>query len=175
MAKFSEETLNAWRMPPSTNEETRLQNAESLVRQAIADDPKLSKMDIKIFGQGSYANDTNVKLNSDIDINVRYNDIFYYDLPAGTKKEDFFIVDAAPYSSNDFKIDVEAALVRKFGRNEVKNFDKCLTIRETPTRGEVDVVPTFVHRRYSENKSYVEGVQFNSNKGTRSRIFRYST
>ena len=36
----------------------------------------LNSMNIKIFGQGSYVNDTNVRLNSDVDLNVQYVDAF---------------------------------------------------------------------------------------------------
>ena len=82
MARFSEETLTNWTKPPSDTEETKLSNSERMVKDAINEDPKLSGMGTEVFGQGSYANDTNVRLNSDIDINVRYTDAFYYDIPS---------------------------------------------------------------------------------------------
>ena len=87
--KFSEDTLTSWTRPPSDTEENKLSNAEKLVREAINNDEKLSAKSIYIFGQGSYANDTNVRLNSDIDINVRYSNGFYFDLPKDKKREDF--------------------------------------------------------------------------------------
>src|SRR5688572_22882127 len=70
MPKFNEETLSGWTRPASETEENKLTNAERLVREAISEHNKLNKISIRIFGQGSYANDTNVRLNSDIDINV---------------------------------------------------------------------------------------------------------
>lgn len=39
-----------------------------MVKEAINEDEKLKLKAIEIFGQGSYANNTNVRLNSDIDI-----------------------------------------------------------------------------------------------------------
>ena len=164
MAKFTEDTLNNWRMPPSYSEETKLQNAEKSVKEAIAADPKLSKMDISIFGQGSYANDTNVRLNSDIDINVRYNEAFYYDIPEGRDKSEFGLGNPHNYTFSEFKADVETALVRKFGRSDVHNYDKCLTVDECNTRVEIDVVPTFSYRYYFKGGGYREGVKFISNK-----------
>lgn len=166
MAGFTEDTINNWRYPPSIYEESKLQTAERLIREAISADPILNAMDITVFGQGSYANDTNVRLNSDIDINVRYNSTFFYQLPNDTaKKEDFGIV-SSNYSFSDFKTTVENALVRKFGRADVTNHDKCIQIAGCETRVEADVVPTFAYRRYDTMSSkYIEGVKFYTNAG----------
>ena len=165
MAKFSEETFNTWRYPPSNAEETKLQNAEKLVRAAIAEDPKLSKLDLTIFGQGSYANDTNVRLNSDIDINIRYDGAFYYDIPEGKTRSDYGFNSPSQYSFAEFKIDLERAMVRKFGRTDVHNYDKCITVDACDDRVEIDVVPTFKYRYYFKTGGFREGVQFLSNKG----------
>lgn len=91
MPRFSEETLNGWRKPPSDTEETKLSNIERMVKECINTDSTLSSMSskIKIFGQGSYVNDTNVRLNSDVDLNVQYKGGFYFDLPPGTTRDDF--------------------------------------------------------------------------------------
>jgi hypothetical protein len=156
---YSEETIASWTRPPSDTEEAKLQNSERAVREAITQDPKLSTKSIFIFGQGSYANDTNVRLNSDIDINVRLDSIFYYDLPDGKTAADFGIT-AADYTYAEFKNDVEAALVRKFGRDLVLRQDKCIQVKESSTRVQTDVVPTSMYHRYDLDKTYVEGVEF---------------
>lgn len=171
MAKFSEETLNSYRLPPSNAEETKLQNAERLVREAISEDAKLSTKNIQIFGQGSYANDTNVRLNSDIDINVRYMGAYYYDLPEGATEANYGLGTTSTYSYAEFRRDVENALVNKFSRREVTNNDKCLTIEECDTRVEADVVPTFNYRLYRSTTNITEGVKFISNKGSIIRNF----
>jgi tRNA nucleotidyltransferase (CCA-adding enzyme) len=103
-ASFSEETIINWTKPPSDTEETKLSNSERMVREAMQDDPTLSSKNIEIFGQGSYANDTNVRLNSDIDINVKYGDAFYYDLPKDSKKEDFGLVNHSTYSLQEINV-----------------------------------------------------------------------
>ena len=95
MAKFSEETFNSWRMPPSVSEEGKLQNAEKLVSEAICENEALKKFSIDIFGQGSYANDTNVRLNSDIDINVRLSNTIFVQLPEGKSDSDFGYTDSS--------------------------------------------------------------------------------
>ncbi len=168
MPKYSEETLNNWRKPPSDTEETKLSNVESMVRNCINEDSTLKVMKIKTFGQGSYVNDTNVRLNSDVDLNVKYTDGFYYDLPSGVDPINFGItpspITPSPYSAPDFKNDVHRALVKKFG-NDVRRKNKCIAIEGNTYRVGADVVPTWQYRRYSENGSYVEGVRFFADNG----------
>lgn len=162
MPKFSEETLNGWRKPPSDSEETKLSNANRMVREALDADPVLSKMNIQVFGQGSYANDTNVKLESDIDINVCFQDSFYYHLSEGLTKEEVGLGNSSSYSVEEFKTDIEKALVKHFGRTNVVRYDKCITVKENTNRVEADVVATFLYRHYWKNKTYREGVKFKS-------------
>ena len=164
MARYSEETLNNWRKPPSDTEETKLSNIERMVRECINGDTTLKSMGIKTFGQGSYVNDTNVSLNSDVDLNVQYLDGFYYDLPSGTTASDFGISGPVPYSAPNFKNHVHSALVKKFG-NDVKRKNKCIAIEGNTNRVGADVVPTWQYRRYSKNGSFVEGVRFFSDSG----------
>ena len=164
MPKYSEETLNGWRKPPSDTEETKLSNIERMVRECINVAPTLQGIKIKTFGQGSYVNDTNVRLNSDVDLNVKYCDAFYYDLPLGKTREDFGLNNPISYSAQEFKNDVQSALVRKFG-NDVHRKNKCIAIVGNTNRVGADVVPTLQYRKYSENGSYVEGVRFYADNG----------
>lgn len=165
MPKFTEETLINWTKPPSDSEKSKLENAERLVRDAINEDQKLSAISTEIFGQGSYANNTNVRLNSDIDINVRFTGGFYYDLPEGKEKSDFGLDSPIEYSYSEFKNDVEHALIEKFGYESVERKNKCITVVGNSYRVEADVVPTWCHRRYSPDGSYVLGVKLYSDDG----------
>ncbi|CAI8246012.1 MAG: Uncharacterised protein [Cryomorphaceae bacterium] len=162
MAKFTEKTLTYWTKPPSDTEESKLENAERMVREAISEDETLKSKSTETFGQGSYANNTNVKNNSDIDINVRYTGGFYFILPPNTEEKDVGLdkLSGSSYSYTEFKNDIETALVNKFGRKEVVRNDKCITIKENSYRVETDVVPTWNYRLYSENGNYELGSKF---------------
>ena len=161
---MSEETLNNWRKPPSNSEADKLTNAERMVKDCINEDDILQDMKIRIFGQGSYANDTNIRLNSDIDINVQYADGFYYDLPASGTPSDFGLNNPSPYSAPAFKNHVQNALVNKFG-SDVKRKNKCIVIEGNTYRVGADVVPTWKYRRYSHDKTFVEGICFFADSG----------
>lgn len=165
MPRFSEDTLSNWTKPPSDSEETKLSNAERMVREAINEDPVLSGKSTEVFGQGSYANDTNVRLNSDIDINVRYTGGFYFDLPEGTSREDFGLNSPSEYSLHEFKSDVHKALVRKFGVDSVQRKNKCLTVVGNSYRVETDFVPTWNYRRYDKSGDYVLGAKLRADSG----------
>ena len=164
MPKYSEDTLNNWWKPPSDTEETKLSNIERMVKECINEDPNLKGMNIKIFGQGSYVNDTNVRLNSDVDLNIKYVDAFYFDLPQGKTREDFGLNNPISYSAREFKNHVQSALVNKFG-NDVRRKNKCIAIEGNTNRVGADVVPTWQYRRYRDNGSYVEGVHFFADNG----------
>ena len=164
MARFSEDTLNNWRKPPSDTEEEKLSNVVRMVRDAIEDDSILRNENVKIFGQGSYANDTNVRLNSDIDINVRYQDAFYFDLPPNTNRQQFGLNNPPTYSVKAFKNDVANALVNRFG-TDVSRKNKCIVIEGNTYRVGADVVPTWPYRKYSMDGSFVEGVRFFADSG----------
>lgn len=165
MAKFTEDALNNWRYPSSDTEETKLANAEKMVKEAIADIDELRSKSIEIFGQGSYANDTNVKLNSDIDINVCLSDTIFVQIPEGKKKEDFGYSDSN-YTFSEYKDAVERALVKKFGRSDVVRNDKCITVLANTNRVEADVVPTFKYNRHDDNGGKAIGTKFITDEGS---------
>src|SRR5271156_6033244 len=67
----------------------------------------------EIFLQGSYANDTNIYAESDVDIVICCSDTFYYDLQHLSAEQTIGFrsqVASASYNYNDFKASVEAAL-----------------------------------------------------------------
>lgn len=165
MARFNEDTLNNWRFPASDTEETKLANAEKMVREAIASSDELKTKIINIFGQGSYANDTNVKINSDIDINVCLSDTIFIQIPADKKQEEFGYSDS-DYKFSEFKDAVERALVKKFSRNEVVRNDKCITVLANTYRVEADVVPTFKYNRHDDDGGKAIGTKFITDKGS---------
>lgn len=167
MTKFTEEQLTGFTRPPSNTEESKLQNSEKMVRDAINTDEKLKKKSTETFGQGSYANNTNVRLNSDIDINVCFTGGFYFDLPQDADEADVGIDHLSPseYSYSEFKDDVENALINKFGKEFIERNDKCITVLPNTNRIITDVVPTWSYRRYNKNKTFELGTRFMPDKG----------
>lgn len=162
MAKFSEDMISGWAQPPSPSEETKLTNAERMIREALKDDPVLKNLSYEVYGQGSYANDTNVRLNSDIDINVRLLSTVHVEVPSGKTMQDYGYT-TSDYNFTQYKSDVYQALARSFGSTEVENCNKCIKIKGNTYRVEADVVPTFLLDEYLDYGSNRKGSWFISN------------
>jgi hypothetical protein len=161
-----ESTFNSWSKPPSQSEADRIENAVSAVRKALDADDFLAQY-ARVFVQGSYRNRVNVRQESDVDIGVLYTgDTFYPKYPLGKTDKDFRNVDAT-YNYAAFKNSILSALTSRFGNSSVSRGNKAFDVHANSYRVDADVVPLFVHRRYSEDGSYVCGVQINADDGSK--------
>ena len=169
--RYSEQILKSWTEPLSQSEKQRAEHSKNMVRSAIAYNPELSNMDIEVFCQGSYANNTNVRAESDVDICVMLKSTFYYDLPKETSKFDFNF--ASPtISFPQFRAIVKYSLQKKFGEQCVIDGNNSLKIRENTYHVKADVVPAFQYRHYlSLSDIYDEGTLFLTKDG--SEIINY--
>lgn len=76
-----EATFSSWGAPPGDTEQTKSENTERAIRKAIAASDKLNSRSIEVFVQGSYANRTNVRQDSDVDICVLFTGAFFLITP----------------------------------------------------------------------------------------------
>lgn len=164
MSRDWENTLRSWGQPPSQTERDKCENAERAVRKAIAASSALATRSITVFAQGSYANRTNVRQDSDVDICVLCRDVFYYDLPAGVLPEAYGIT-SSRYEYTQFKNEVAAALNDYFGYAAVTRGNKAFDVHANSYRVDADVVPTFEYRRYTSKRAYTEGTKFLPDSG----------
>lgn len=144
-----EAVLRGWAKPPSDTEDERCENAARMIRNALRASPALAQHTLEVFGHGSYRNNTNVRLGSDVDVCVCCTDTFYpdYTFASGASNATFGTVDSA-YGPVDFKADVEAALRAHFGSIAIHRGNKVLHVHENTYRVAADVAPTFERRRY---------------------------
>lgn len=165
-----EDQFKTWAQGPSKTEEEKCARAELAVRKSIQSDATLSKKNVKVFVQGSYANRTNIRAESDVDVCVCCEDVFFAEYSPGTNKETFGNSDSN-YTYSQFKNDVENALVNHLGRSAVTRGNKAFDIHENTYRIDADAVPTFEHRRYflgSDGKYYIHyGVELRPDAGGR--------
>ena len=166
MPRDWETQFKSWAVAPGKPEQEKIERADSQIRSAIAASSALSKRDIAVFPQGSYRNRTNVPRESDVDICVRCRDTFIYSFfPENEIAKSAAAISPATYTYQDFKNDVEAALVARFGRAAVTRGKKAFNVRETSTRVESDVIATFEFRRYTGvdwlgRATYITGTAF---------------
>ena len=131
-----------------------------------------------VFLQGSYANDTNIYADSDVDVVIRLDEVFYTDLEA-LPAEDRALYDsmrsAADYTLADFKSGVLAWLIENYGAS-VKAGSKAISIVGSGSRRDADVIVAAEFRRYRKfrgwtDQEYVEGICFFASSGIRIENF----
>src|ERR1041385_6263941 len=139
-----ESTFRAWTAPSSPTEKQKQENAERMIGDAIRQHAALRTHSVSVFAQGSYRNNTNVRQDSNVDICVRCNDSFFFDLSqsGGLDRQDVGIWPAS-YLYDDFKNHVEEALCAKFGRQSVVRGNKAFDVKENTYRIAADVVACF--------------------------------
>ncbi len=164
MPKFTEEALDTWRKPASETEEQKISNAIAMIKDAINAHETLKTKSIEFIVQGSYGNNTNIKLDSDIDICAMLKDTFYSEYREGATKADYGFTDGTN-SFSDYKKLVIEALIKKFGTEHIIVGNKAIEIKSNTYRVKADVVPAFQFRNYKQDKgnnsnNFVEGIKF---------------
>ena len=164
MSRQWESTFSTWPQSPSKTENERIDRTINSIKNALNANELLS-INSKIYVQGSYRNRVNVKQDSDVDIGIIYTgNTFYPDYPEGMTATDFGNIDG-DYNYKDFKNEVEKALVAYFGKSAITRGNKAFDLHENTYRVNADVVPTFEHRRYSKDGTYICGVQLYPDSG----------
>lgn len=128
----------------------------------------------KVFLQGSYGNDTNIYAESDVDVVIRLDDVYFSDL-SDLPPEDKAAYDKArvpaTYTYDEYKRDVLNALTASFGSDAMAG-DKAIAIAPSGSRRTADVIAAMQFRRYWKFKGtydqhYDEGICFFNGKGER--------
>lgn len=169
---ITEYWLELWAKPPSRD------NDKSASTYAIIK-PLLERKfwsSVDIFLQGSYANRTNIKQDSDIDIVICYKNSQYADI------SNLWEVDKNLYSKNrsdaiykfsNFKDDVLECLEEVFWiYPKTERKDKCIRVYWNQSRVDADIVPCFIHKRFKAyNSTSAEWVEFVSDEWVHSTSF----
>ena len=124
----------------------------------------------EVFLQGSYGNDTNIYAESDVDIVMRLDSIYGYDisdLPPEQQAVFQQTFSAATYTFAEVKQGVVTRLSDAFGTDNVTPGNKAVRIKAGGSRRSADVVVCYQYRRYIRFNSlsdcqYVPGIIFSS-------------
>lgn len=144
------------------------------VKRALeAADAKYAAKSFEVFLQGSYGNDTNIYAESDVDVVIRLDSIYYYDTSA-LSPQDLAVFNAGlspgTYSYADYKSHVLSALQNRFGAADVESGKKAIKIKANGGRRSADVVVAAEFRRYYSGlfgPQYESGISFFNSMGGR--------
>jgi predicted nucleotidyltransferase len=140
--------------PASATEEQDRDRTETRIREAILADGRLAG-NVRVFVKGSYANNTNVRRDSDVDIAVEWKSWAYISKVNEASKYEWDQLGVPLGSSSEptpavYRQWVQTALINAFGSSNVDTTgNKAITVAAGSTTLDADVVPCFRHKRYS--------------------------
>lgn len=156
---MQDQQIRNWSRALSDTENSRCVATVGAIKKVLED---YFGSKVKVFRQGSYANSTNVRQDSDVDIVVCYQNAYYSDLSLLSP------IDLAMHNQNritheynfaQFKNDVELLLHANFA-NFVDRKEKCIKISGNSYRINADVVPCFTLKKFaSPYRVVAEGIQ----------------
>lgn len=194
--KFNENMLNNYAAPLSESEDKRCKNVIVMVSDALKelglsqDQRGIHKLfedtysyavnmtnssgtrKVKIFVQGSYANNTNVRTESDVDIAVIQEEVFrtkYRTTGAYVQTDADYRFSVAEKKDKSFKDEVLSCLRDKFG-SDVERKNKSIKIHGNSYRNDADAVPCMRYRDYTndfrkDESNYVGGIVIIPDRG----------
>jgi hypothetical protein len=137
-----------------------------MVRAAIEEHAAFDDMSVAIYAKGSYANNTNVKSESDVDIVVECTECIYWrehDPAAGGHPSNGSY--GGEWTPSKLRKEVGLALNAKFGAGAVFEGKAAWTVRSSTARVDADVVPCFTFRYYFADGDYREGTKLFASSG----------
>ena len=140
------------------------------VKQALADLIRLRNLEV--FLQGSYANSTNIRADSDVDIVVMTRRTFHGSVGrlSARGKALWDALPAPSYLANDLRTEVTAALVAYYGAARVTQRNKCIAVAKRDGYVDADVVPCLEYHWYRDPDSianFIEGISIQPLRGER--------
>lgn len=165
-----ERQLDTWSHQGSITQSRTTYNTIKNALEAVGN--PYARKNYEVFLQGSYANDTNIYAESDVDIVIKLNDCFHHDLNELSDGEEEAFKAAhsdATYTHRDFKRDVLSVLEAEYG-DDVDPGDKAINIAGNGSRRKADVIAAIEYRRYHKFLStsygvYDEGICFFNSAG----------
>lgn len=153
-----EDKLAGWTGPSSATEQDKQERTEDMIREAIDEHEPFSGCSLRVYAKGSYANNTNVKADSDVDISVQCCDAVYWQ-----EKTPGVHPSLVPYegiwSPDKLRSELISALQKKFPGQVDSSGSTAIKINSNSARVDADVVPCFDYRYYFSAVNYLDGVK----------------
>lgn len=141
-----ETTLAGWTGPSSATEQDKQERTERMVKEAIRNHA-FGDCRLTVYAKGSYANNTNVRADSDVDIAVQCHNVEYWEEESPGAHSP-----GTPYTGiwtpAKLRAEVTAALKAKFPGDVDESGGTALTVRSSSARVDADVLPCFDYRYY---------------------------
>jgi hypothetical protein len=159
-----EDMLAGWTGPSSDTEQEKQDRTERMVREAIQGHAGLRDCSLSAYAKGSYANDTNVRADSDVDVAVQCHDVFYWE-----EESPGVHGSITPYEGiwtpAKLRTEIGLALRAKFGNQVDESGATAFRVHSGTARVDADVVPCFDYRYYFTSGGFREGTRIFTKSG----------
>jgi hypothetical protein len=154
----TEEQLSGWTGPSSATEQDKQDRTERMIRQAVDEHAAFDTVNLTIFAKGSYANNTNVRVESDVDVAVECCECIYWEEAEPGSYRDYIPYDG-PWAPDKLRSELVSALKSKFPGQVDSRGKVAIEVHSSSARIDADVVPCFTYRRYFSSGNYWEGTK----------------
>lgn len=162
MPRDWESWLQTAARPASETEEAERDRTVSRIQRAIGNSTEINTTDVRVYVKGSYANNTNVRRDSDVDVAVEWTRWFYVSTIEATRgmtpdQLGYDPISVGPTPA-EFRARVERAMLAAFGAAAVNTSgDKAITVSRGTDTLDADVVPCFELHRFDAPRVYHVG------------------
>jgi len=147
---ITEDILSMWTGPSSDTEKEKQERAERMIRQAIDSHELFNNCPLRVYAKGSYANNTNVRSDSDVDIAVEYTGALYWDESEKGLYNPVKLYEGI-WTPERLREELLIAMESKFSGQVDSSGSTALKIKSNSCRVDADVVPCFSYRYYMKN------------------------
>jgi len=151
--------LTHWERPPSDHEESKIQKAAKIATDLVKKNEELVAIGVQVLPQGSYYNNTNVRLEADMDLRVQLPTLMvrYAEGVVESDADQALGYTVVPGTLRDKAARVREVLAsdcaEAFGQHNVTVGNKAVTVDGLDgSHADVDLVPAF-HLRYVQKDS----------------------
>ena len=147
-----EDQLTGWTKPSSDTEKDKQDRTERMIREAIDSHDPFNDCSLNIFAKGSYANNTNVRTDSDVDIAVECTDVVYWDEaePEVHTPGDKYV---GIWTPSKLRAELVDAMKAKFPNQVDDSGNTAIQVNSSSSRVDADVVPCFTYLYYMKGSS----------------------
>lgn len=147
-----EDKLFGWTGPSSNTEKDKQDRTERMIREAIDSHEPFNSCSLNVFAKGSYANNTNVRTDSDVDISVECTEVLYWkesekgNSPPSKSYE-------GVWTPEKLRAELVSAMNAKFPGQVDTSGSTAIQINSSSARVDADVVPCFSYRYYMKYRT----------------------
>lgn len=155
---ISEQQLETW---SNTGADTGSKRAYDRVKNIIDNSNFTKKSEVDIYLQGSYANTTHIRADSDVDVVIQLTSVFSSDISklSEQEKQEYSKLSNATYSHDHLRQELLNIFTNVLGSNNVESRNKCIRLNLGDGHLSVDLTPCTSYRIYhSYPTQHVEGI-----------------